>query len=256
MWTRRETVVGGALSLIFTQQSLCSCGAQASMPETAGCYIADQDLNAIYSKGTETRTYIRGDEPIIYSSGDKYFDYALAQTLAMLSRTFEVLPGFAYYDDQRSPNAYATSAVRLARTDGTILFGTELLRRFRGELEYPEVAVAAVCAHEFGHILQFKHALYQKLTAGQPTVKRGELQADYFAGYFAGLRKLARPSYPAAVVAVAMYKLGDSNKTGKDHHGTTKERGAAVVRGFEASFHEGKNLSVAIEESTSYAMHL
>src|SRR5262249_35993307 len=45
----------------------------------------------------------------------------------------------------------------------------------------------------------------KRVNAGQSTVKRSELQADYFAGYFAGHRKRERPTYPAAVVALAQH---------------------------------------------------
>jgi hypothetical protein len=40
------------------------------------------------------------------------------------------------------------------------------------------------------------------------------------------------------------------------HHGTPDERGAAIVRGFEASYNEGKSLGEAIEESTRYVLSL
>ena len=78
--------------------------------------IADAHLERIYPDGTETRAYLTGNEPIIFNSGDKNFDTALAHTLAKLSKWLEVLPGFAYYDDTQSgQNAYATSRVRLSR---------------------------------------------------------------------------------------------------------------------------------------------
>jgi hypothetical protein len=41
-------------------------------------------------------------------SGDRDFDYALAQTLGMLSDTFGVVPGFAYYDDESGRTANGT----------------------------------------------------------------------------------------------------------------------------------------------------
>jgi len=85
-------------------------------------------------------------------------------------------------------------------------------------------------------------------------VRVSELQADYFAGYFAGLRKRERPSYPAAVVAMAQFNFGDNNFGNRSHHGTTNERGAVVVRGFEASFRENKNLNEAIQDSTAYVL--
>jgi predicted metalloprotease len=105
-------------------------------------------------------------------------------------------------------------------------------------------------------VYAFKYGLINKVKAGQPTIKRIELQADYFAGYFAGLRKRERPSYPAAVVALAQRRFGDTAYNNEQHHGTPLERGAAVVRGFEASFRENKNFYDAIQESTQYVLQL
>jgi hypothetical protein len=256
MWTRREIVAGGALTLLFTGMHNCGCAATLRAPYSAGCHLADADLNAIYPSGTDTRSFITGNEPMIPKSGDADFDFALAQTLAKLSDAFGVLPGFAYYDDYDSENAYATPRSRINRADGTVLMGINFLRRLRRGREYPEVSVAAVCSHEFGHILQYRYGLIQQVDAGQPNVKRSELQADYFAGFFAGLRKLERPSYPAAVVAMTQFSYGRADYGNKDHHGTAEERGAAVVRGFEASFRENKSPKDAIEESTAYVLRL
>ncbi len=58
------------------------------------------------------------------------------------------------------------------------------------------------------------------------------------------------------MVAVTQGDFDDSNFTGRTHHGTEQERASAVVRGFDAAFHEGKNLDVAIEESTRYVLTL
>jgi Putative neutral zinc metallopeptidase len=256
MWTRREAVVGGALTLLFGGAHNCACAADPRAPGSFGCVLADVDFDAIYPRGTDTRAFISGDEPMIPKSGDADFDLALAQTLAKLSDALKILPGFAYYDDYDGLNAYATPRSRLARVDGTVLMGIKLLQRLRGGLEAPEVAVAAVAAHEFGHILQFQRGLIDKVNAGQPNVRRSELQADFFAGYFAGLRKRERPSFPAAVVAMTQFGFGDNNPASKSHHGTGQERGTAVVRGFEASFRDGKNLNDAIQESTSYVLGL
>jgi predicted metalloprotease len=167
-----------------------------------------------------------------------------------------VLPAFAFYDDYDGKNAYATPLKRLERVDGTVLMGAGLLQELRSKAENPEVTVAGVCAHEFGHILQYRHKLLARLDAGQRTVKRGELQADYFAGYFAGLRKRERREFPAAVIALTQFEFGDLQYNDPGHHGTPKERGDAVSKGFEASFRQNKSLGEAIEESTSYAMSL
>jgi hypothetical protein len=255
MWTRRQVAVGGALTLLFTGRSNC-CSANSRAPHSVGCLLADADFDRIYPPNTATVLYIKGDEPIIYKSGDRDFDFALAQTLAKLSDKFEVLPGFAYYDDTGSQNAYATDKVRLTGAAGTVLMGTNMLHRLRASPEYPEVAVATVCSHEFGHILQFKYGLFEKLSVGQPNGKRSELQADYFAGYFAGLRRRERVSYPAAVARTTIFNFGTQDFNNSDFHGTPEERGAAVVRGFEASFQENKNLNDAIQESLAYVLRL
>jgi hypothetical protein len=251
MWTRREAVAGGMLSLLFGAY----CRADSTRtPHTLGCCLASEDVDAVYPRGTDTRVFFTGNEAMIPRSGDRDFDYALAQTLAKISDSFHVLPGFAYYDDYDHHNAYATERTRLDRADGTVLMGINLQKQLRARLDNPDVAVAAVCSHEFGHILQYRHRLIERVNAGQPTVKRSELQADYFAGYFAGLRKKERPSYPAAVAAVTQADFGDHNSKRRTHHGTEEERANAVVRGFEAAFRENKRLDVVIEESSRYVI--
>ena len=102
-------------------------------------------------------------EQMIASSGDE-FDYALAQTLSRISDAFRVLPGFAYYNDFDGPNAHATSVVRMARADGTVLdgtvlFGQRLLKKLLVLPEHPDVSITAVCVHEIGHILQYNSGL-------------------------------------------------------------------------------------------------
>lgn len=207
-------------------------------------------------KSTNPRLYITGNEPVALKSGDKYFDYALAQTLAKISTVFEVLPGFAYYDDTESKNAYATGDVKLKNADGTVLFGQILLGDILGGKDNPDVAVAAICAHEFGHILQFKHGLEKVVGKDQPTIKRIELQADFFAGYFAGIRKKEKPSYPAAVFAMTQFLLGDQNLGSQGHHGTPDERGKAVSEGFRSAYHLDMPIAECIAASTKFVMAL
>lgn len=250
---RRELVCGGALSILFDASSGCACA--ATRIESKGCLIARRSYELLNLAGKE-KQFAFGDEPVIFKSGNRNFDYALAQTLAKLSDMFDVLPGFAYYDDEGSENAYATPRSRLERANGTVLFGLNLMRRLLKSKSHPEVSIAAVCAHEFGHILQFKHKLIQVVNDGQATVKRSELQADYFAGYFAGLRRRERPSFPSEVVVKTQSAMGDHDEKSSGHHGTPLERGRAVQRGFEAAYRERKTLADAIAESTNYVTRL
>jgi predicted metalloprotease len=116
--------------------------------------------------------------------------------------------------------------------------------------------VAAVVAHEYGHIAQFKHNLKRTLLAGQDTVKRLELHADFLAGYFAGRRKLDRPDFPAAVFATTQYSAGDHRTERLNHHGTPDERAGAIVKGFEAAFRDRRSPNEALQIGVRYAQTL
>jgi hypothetical protein len=218
--------------------------------------LADDEAEQFFATSTPQQTFLSGNEPVIASSGDREFDYALAQTLSRISDTFRVLPGFAFYNDFDGPNAYATNVSRMARADGTVLFGQRYLKKLLGLSEQPDVAVTAVCAHEFGHILQDKLRLRPMILAGQATVKRLELHADYLAGYYAGTLKIKKPGYPAAVFATQQYSAGDLNFNNPQHHGTPQERAAAIIRGFEVVYRERHNLSDAIQIGVNYVSML
>lgn len=255
MFTRREVAAGGVLTILFGPLSL-NCQAETpSGVRSFGCMLEDDEAEQLLAISTEQQTYLTGKEPIVASSGDREFDYALAQTLSRISETFRVLPGFAYYDDHGHLNAYASEKVRMARADGTVLFGRGLLRRLLARPEAPDVAVTAVCAHEFGHILQYKLNLKKTVFARENTAKRVELHADYLAGYFAGISKLKRPDYPAAVFATTQHSAGGF-RGGKGNHGTPDERAAAVVKGFEVAYRERRNLSDAVHVGVKYVFSI
>jgi hypothetical protein len=217
--------------------------------------LDDHEAERFFAGSTDA-VFFPGSEPLILKSGDPEFDYALAQTLSRLADTFQVLPGFTFYRDDAAPNARATAVKRMARADGTIFFGLRYLKRLLARPECPDAIVAEVCAHEFAHIAQYKHGLRDALLAGQPTSRRLELHADFLAGYFAGVRKLERADYPAAVFAAAAHTAGDYNIGGKSHHGTPDERAAAVVRGFEAAYRERRAFPDAIRAGVTYVSGL
>jgi hypothetical protein len=182
------------------------------------------------------------------SSGDRDLDRALAISLSELSDMFGVLPGFAFFDDGDTlrGNAFAGPSKRLGRADGSVAFGKKLLHILLQE-EHGEAAVIGVCAHEFGHIAQWKHKVRDTLISNGK-VKRLELHADYCAGYFAGRRKLEKRDFPAAVIAQAQYAEGDYAMASVDSHGTPEERGQAVVEGFEAAYRHSKTFDRAFND--------
>src|ERR1700761_2311465 len=251
MLTRRETILGGVLTLVWGG---CAC-AQAERAHGEGCMLDPQQAEAFLATATEPQAFDKENEKLISSTGDRDFDRALAQTLSRLSDVYGVLPGFSFFDDYDGENAFATPAKRLQRADGSVLFGKRYFLRAMAAPESPELNVIATCAHEFGHIVQYKHRLKDRLMVGQTTVKRVELNADFFAGYFAGARKIEKPDFPAAVFAANRHSNGDFHST-KGHHGTPDERAAAVVRGFETCYKERRSFAEAIEIGARYAERL
>jgi predicted metalloprotease len=135
-----------------------------------------------------------------------------------------------------------------------VLFGLRLLRKLMASPINPEVGVAAVCAHEYGHILQFKLGILDKLRRNHPTVKRVELHADFMSGYFAGLRRKERPQFPAQVVTTTIGALGDTLRSASDHHGTPAERRSAVVAGYKAAFEDHCTCAEAVQVGMNYVV--
>ena len=253
MLLRRESVLGGLLTIALGPATACQCAAQSRQaPHTLGCVLAASDVTDVYPQGTSTAQVDGAASALLGSSGDREFDQALAVTLSRCVDLFNVLPGFAFINDDPAPNAFATKVVRLRRADGTILMGKKMLTNLLRSGEAPDACVAMVCAHEFGHILQFKTNLDLQLLRNQPTAKRVELQADFFAGYFAGVRKLEEPNFPAVVFATTALKFGDHFIHQFSHHGTPDQRAQAVIKGFEAAYRQRLSLSDAIQLSINY----
>src|SRR5579862_3283890 len=191
--TRREAVLGGALTILWGAREGRAHGNRGR--HGFGCVLEADEAQPFLATAVAARSGSRGSEQLITSTGNRDFDYALAQTLSRLTDIYGVLPGFGFYDDYDGENAYATDVRRMQRADGTVLYGKRYFLSGMGQAESPDAVIAAVCAHEFGHIVQFKHNLMGRLNAGQRTVKRSELHADFFSGYFAGTRKLEKPDY-------------------------------------------------------------
>jgi predicted metalloprotease len=144
----------------------------------------------------------------------------------------------------------------MGRVDGDVLFGRRLFREIMQRPEHPEIGIAAVCAHEFGHIVQYKYGIRDRLVGSDKRVKRLELHADFLAGYFAGLRKLERSNFPAAEFAATQFSFGDKAFGSIDHHGTPNERGAAVVAGYQAAFRDKQSFGTALETGVRYALQI
>jgi hypothetical protein len=249
--TRREVVLGGLLTILSQGVSTCACQANVNGERASGCYVPAEEAPEFFRLTNTAQTFSFGTEQIEPRSGNPSLDRALAQTLARLSRTFNVLPGFAYYRDDSRPNALATPEALLQRTDGTVLFGLSMLQNLLRRPDNPDASIVAVCAHEFGHIVSYKTGLIRQLAPTRNYPFRAEQHADYLAGFFAGLRKRERTSFPAVVFADTQRSFGGAIR---GTHGTGTERAEAVVEGFKAAFERGISASEGIQQGFQFAM--
>lgn len=121
MITRRGLLVGCGASLALPGKCWCQT--------YSGCTLTAAEIASETNNQTMEFSYVDGQSPVS-TSGDKDFDYALAQTLNYLSNLFDVLPGFTYLDDAKGKNAYASPANYMGRSDGTVLLACVFSRNF------------------------------------------------------------------------------------------------------------------------------
>ncbi|CAK0757348.1 conserved hypothetical protein [Gammaproteobacteria bacterium] len=189
---------------------------------------------------------------MLESSGDARLDRALGTLLADMASKFEVRPGFAFYDDADGRNALAMEKSYLPNTQGTVLFGRGLLTQELNRGQNGDMPVMGICAHEFGHIVQYRRGVYERLMAGRETAKRVELHADFLAGYYIGRRGLDYGENQLVALGRAWEELGDNNFSDPLHHGTREERLQAVETGYHMATASRAGLAEAIEGGLYY----
>src|SRR5262249_53326358 len=139
-----------------------------------GCTLASGELaNRVEppaTPGSYALAQVAGERGQVHGSGDPTFDRALSVSLLKISEAFSVLPGFAF-SERVYLNAFATTNSALGRADGSVVFGNSLYRTIMGRREHPELGIVAICAHEFGHIAQYKHGIDKVLVVNK-RVKR------------------------------------------------------------------------------------
>jgi hypothetical protein len=231
MITRRLFVLGG----------LCLCGYHSpTIASTTPPSCIFYEIKADKSGGFPGIRAINlnandDDETLINKNG-------LVMVLSEMFDLLQIDVGFAFFDDDKlRPNAGALSEplVKGFRAgnakDGTIAIGRNLIQQIRRETLGFGAALTAVCAHECGHILQYKYILSSLMELmnrdnGDPI--RVELHADFICGYFAAFRKREDEKFPAEIQAQTQFRYGDG-KYEPVSHGTGEQRGDAVYAGFQ-----------------------
>lgn len=155
------------------------------------------------------------------TSGDEVIDDICRKEINTLNKLFEVSPNFTFLDDSESPNAYAL-APRTKDDPGTVAMGRSLCLEQKAKGDY--LAIIAILAHEWAHILQYKRKLYDDW------VIRYELHADHMAGWY--LMKTKRDnSRSLKQIADVFAGLGSNDFTNPDFHGTPRQRSANILSG-------------------------
>jgi predicted metalloprotease len=138
-------------------------------------------------------------------------------------------PGFKFIEDP-SPNAFALPISIVPDTQGTVYIGLNLINGEFNNSPFGGVAVAGICAHECGHIFQYKTG-YERSLAG-PTPQLVELHADFLAGYYLG-RSRAHSKEHVQIFAQSLFSRGDYNFNSQQHHGTPDQRVRAMSEGYD-----------------------
>lgn len=147
---------------------------------------------------------------------------------------FGVKPRFGFFDDGKSPNAFATPFPLFgnrADVDGTVVFGRRLLAQQlqRGNAAF--AAIMVIVAHEYAHAYQFR----QRRGGKCPEI---ELEADFLAGWSlaceAGKRQGQRLRVDLASSAATMFEFGSYDFNNPSFHGTPEQRRDALLAGYRA----------------------
>jgi hypothetical protein len=152
-------------------------------------------------------------------------DAAFDDILAHLDSLYGVNPAFFIFNDQGSPNAFATPKKFDPRyADGSVVFGYQLFNSEIQQTGRVNFTIAAIMAHEFAHILQFK-------VGEELPTKLSELEADYMAGWYLGSVSGTWLGVTSSQALRSFFNKGDYSFNSPTHHGTPDERVHAVEAG-------------------------
>jgi hypothetical protein len=170
---------------------------------------------------------MQGQLQLSRTIGNPTQDAAFDNILNHLDSLFGVNPAFFIFNDQDSPNAFATPKRFDPRYgDGSVVFGYQLFNSEIQQTGRDNFTIATIMAHEFAHILQFK--LGEEL----PT-KLSELEADYMAGWYLGSVSGTWLGVSSSQALRSFFSKGDYSFNSPAHHGTPDERLHAVQAGLK-----------------------
>ena len=111
--------------------------------------------------------------------------------------------------------------------------------------------IMAIVAHEFGHVFQMDRGYIDSIRVGRPL--KSEINADFLAGYFLGMRKRQIPSLRFENAGKLFIRLGSPvNDDSERTHGNAQERLDAAEAGFRTAYLENKSLNDAVRAGLEY----
>jgi len=148
-------------------------------------------------------------------------------------------------------NAFATPInTDIPGTRGTVAFGWDLFTELH-KYDSSGMTIMAIVAHEFAHILQFNLGYLQGIRFGY--LLKSEINADFLAGYFLGVRKRRIPSLRFQKAGELFIRLGQGmNGDPSRTHGDSRERLDAAEAGFRVAYVENKSLNDAVRAGLDY----
>jgi hypothetical protein len=262
--SRREVLAGGLSAVAGA--AIVGCPAPAAANSVGGCLISHTKFVEV--KRTTATAFGNATVSLfdrskhVRTTGNPALDRALDASIKRLADLFGQVPAFGFYQEGDHPdinpmNAFAThERTDITGTWGTIGFGSDLFHREMTQFDRNGSTVVAIVAHEFAHIWAMKAGIIDKIYAGEKTVKRGELHADFLAGFYLGTRKRAAPSISLQAAGDLFHRLGDDYVDEHNHHGTSKERVAAAEEGFKVSYVQNRDANYAFVAGLEYVSSL
>ena len=252
----RRTMLLGLAATGSCGCALCS-GAQAAEAKLQriaprGCTLSRAEADDVAARAMSVKDYAATS---FGSTGQAGLDRALDTALVRMATILEVVPGFAFYDDSDGLNAFATPYAGLGREIGSVFYGKGLFELLM-QRDPSGGAIMWVAAHEFSHILQFDSGIREHILAGESTVRRLELHADYLAGFYAGKRKREEPRVSLFDAGKQVWSMGDTEYNNPDHHGTPSERLKSSEAGFLLAYEHDVSRDEAFKAGYDYVMQI
>jgi hypothetical protein len=187
-------------------------------------------------------------EPLpISTTGNPMFDMQLNNIWRSLASIFDLRADMKLYEEEDDPNAIAfASSINAFLPDGTVYLGVGLVtqdleRYFSGPRRPYTYTVAAIAAHEMGHLAQFKYLRESARDSLSPL--QLELGADFLAGWAFRMQNVI--SIAGSLGAVSdgvriLYELGDDTEFSAASHGDPDQRVDAFRAGLATGARSGR----------------